>query len=62
METTTINVDKYYLNRKLYTAIPADVFDALEAAFLANKTTVEIATASYEKMMLEIKKQGLCLE
>lgn len=62
METTTINVDKYYLDRSLYGVMPRDVFDALEAAFLAGEETAAVPTASYNAMLYAMKRNGLCLE
>jgi len=60
MGTITINVDTFYSNRAFYPYIPANVFDALEAAYLEGRESAEIPEGSYLSMMSDLKAASLC--
>lgn len=60
METISINVDTYYLNRGYYPYIPASIFDALEKAYLCGKETATVSVTDYSVMMSNLKAESLC--
>lgn len=54
-----IEVDKYYSNRGYYPYMTAQVFDALEAAYLSGAETAKVPEVDFNKMMSEINA-SLC--
>lgn len=54
-----IEVDKYYSNRGYYPYMTAQMFDALEAAYLSGAETAKVPEADFNKMMSEINA-SLC--
>lgn len=57
-----VNVDKFYSNLALYPFIPADVFDALESAYLSGSEYARIPEEEYYLMMSNLKRANLCPE
>ena len=55
-----IEVDKYYSNRGYYPYMTAQVFDALEAAYLEGKETAEVSESDYNVMLSNLKNAKLC--
>ena len=48
---TEIKVKDYYGNPGYYSVMPQEIFDALEAAYLAGQETVDVDKEKFDKMV-----------
>lgn len=62
MEKVRIRISEYYGNPSYYSVMPQEIFDILEAAFLANEEFADIDKAALDKMLIDYNKKMTAYE